>query len=196
MGSIASLITSLTSVYSTVHSGADQRKHKSSASLAFVWGIHRRPVNSPHKWPVSRKMFPFVDAIMCRRILFFKTSCLIGKYLMWCSELPGVFILKIDCYLSIADLLCHVGTKKRGIYRFQICCSFAFLWPTCLDIKYQFVNNICWGFLSCTSMIQIWYCLSVWGNKTKSYTSRQMLLLVRDGRQIENLLNHSCVWDA
>ena len=37
---------------------------KSSASLAFVWGIHRGPVNSPHKWPVTRKMFPFDDVIM------------------------------------------------------------------------------------------------------------------------------------
>ena len=63
MGSIASLITSLTSVYSTVHSGADQRKHQSSAPLAFVRGIHRKPGNSPHKWPVTRKMFPFDDVI-------------------------------------------------------------------------------------------------------------------------------------
>ena len=44
--------------------GADQRKHQSSASLAFVRGIHWRPVNSPHKWPVTRKMFPFDDVIM------------------------------------------------------------------------------------------------------------------------------------
>ena len=64
MGSMASLINSLTSVYSTVHSGADQREHQSPASLAFVRGIHRRPVNSPHKWPVTRKMFPFDDVIM------------------------------------------------------------------------------------------------------------------------------------
>ena len=64
MGTIASQITSLTSVYSTVYSGADQSKHQSSASLAFVWGIHREPVNSPHKWPVTRKMFPFDDVIM------------------------------------------------------------------------------------------------------------------------------------
>ena len=64
MGAIASLITSLTVVYSTVHSDADQRKHQSSAWLAFVWGIHRGPVNSPHKWPVPRKMFPFDDVIM------------------------------------------------------------------------------------------------------------------------------------
>ena len=64
MGTIAYHITSLTIVYSTFYSGADQRKHQSSASLAFVRGIHRGPVNSPHKWPVTRKMFPFDDVIM------------------------------------------------------------------------------------------------------------------------------------
>ena len=64
MAAIASLITSLTIVYSTVYSDVDQRKHQSSASLAFVWGIHRRPVNSPQKWQVTRKMFPFDDVIM------------------------------------------------------------------------------------------------------------------------------------
>ena len=41
MGAIASQINSLTIVYSTVRSGADQRKHQSSAQLAFVRGIHR-----------------------------------------------------------------------------------------------------------------------------------------------------------
>ena len=64
MGNLASQITSLTIVYSTVYSGAGQSKHQSSASLAFVGGIHRGPVNSPHKWPVTRKMFPFDDVIM------------------------------------------------------------------------------------------------------------------------------------
>ena len=58
MGTMAFQITSLSIAYSTVHSGADQSKHQSSASLAFVRGIHRGPVNSPHKWPVTRKMFP------------------------------------------------------------------------------------------------------------------------------------------
>ena len=46
-----------------VHSGADQRENQNSASLAFVWGIHQWPVNSPHKWPVTWKMFPFYDVI-------------------------------------------------------------------------------------------------------------------------------------
>ena len=64
MGDIASQITSLAIVYSTVYSGTGQRKHQSSASLAFVRGIHRRPVISPHKWPVTRKRFSFDDVIM------------------------------------------------------------------------------------------------------------------------------------
>ena len=64
MGAMASQITSPAIVYSTVYSGTDQRKHQRSASLAFVRGIHRGPVNSPHKWPVTRKMFLFDDVIM------------------------------------------------------------------------------------------------------------------------------------
>ena len=64
MSTMVSQITSLTSVYPTIYSDADQRKHQSSASLAFVWRIHRGPVNYPHKGPVTRKMFPFDDVIM------------------------------------------------------------------------------------------------------------------------------------
>ena len=55
MGAMASKINNLVIVYSTVKSGADHSKHQSSASLAFVCGIHRSPVNSLHKWPVTRK---------------------------------------------------------------------------------------------------------------------------------------------
>ena len=64
MTMLASQITSLTVVYSIVYSGVIQRKHQSSASLAFLREIHRGPVNFPHKWPVTRKMFPFDDVIM------------------------------------------------------------------------------------------------------------------------------------
>ena len=64
MGAVASQSTSLTIVYLTVYSDADQRKHQSSASLAFVRGSPLGPVNSTHKWPVTRKMFPFDDVIM------------------------------------------------------------------------------------------------------------------------------------
>ena len=75
MGAIASQITSLTIVYSTVYSDADQRKHQRSASLAFVRVNHRGPVNSPHKWPVTRKMLPLDDVIMiCHKIWAFLWS--------------------------------------------------------------------------------------------------------------------------
>ena len=64
MNTMSSQITSLTIVYSTVYSGADEKKHQSSASLAFVNGIDWWPVNSSHKEPVTGEMFPFDDVIM------------------------------------------------------------------------------------------------------------------------------------
>ena len=69
MGVMTSHITGVAIVYSTVYSPADQRKHQSSASLAFAQGIHRWLVNFLHKWPVTRKMFPFDDVIMWKNAL-------------------------------------------------------------------------------------------------------------------------------
>ena len=80
MGAMASQITNLMIVYSTVYAGADQRKHQSSASLAFVWGIHRGPVNSPHKWPVTRKMFPFDDVIMVFQCVVLCCALVVGDF--------------------------------------------------------------------------------------------------------------------
>ena len=87
MGAIAPQITSLTIVYSTVYSDADQTKHQSSASLSFVRGIHRGPVNSPHKWPVTRKRF------------------LLDDVMMWCSHLV---LCEINFFL-FADILMQHG---------------------------------------------------------------------------------------
>ena len=64
MSAMASQITSLTIVYSTVYSGTDQRQRQSSESLAFVRRSQPWPVNSPHKGPVTQKMFSFDDVIM------------------------------------------------------------------------------------------------------------------------------------
>ena len=64
MSAMASRITGISMVCSTFCSGTYQRKQQSSASLAFVWGIHRWPANYPHKGPVTRKMFPFDNVIM------------------------------------------------------------------------------------------------------------------------------------
>ena len=93
MSTMASQITSLTIGYSTVYSDVDQRKHQSSVSLAFVRGIHRGPVNSPHKWPVTRKMFPFDDVIMlwhCGQLIETELG---NRYGSWpqtgCVTVPG-----------------------------------------------------------------------------------------------------------
>ena len=63
MSTMVSQIPSLAIVYSTVYSCGDQRKHKRSASLAFGRGIHRWPVNSQHKGPVTRRVFQFDDVM-------------------------------------------------------------------------------------------------------------------------------------
>ena len=97
MGSMASQITSLTIVYSAVYLGADQRKHQSSASLAFVWGIHQGLVNSPHIWPITRKMFPFDDVIMIDwevNAYPSSTETSPGK------EEPAVFLRQICFYIT------------------------------------------------------------------------------------------------
>ena len=64
MSTMVSQITGVSIAYSTVGSGTIQSKHQSSASLAFVRGLHRWRVNSPHKGPVTRKMSQFDDVIM------------------------------------------------------------------------------------------------------------------------------------
>ena len=74
MSTMASQITGVSIVYSTVCSGADQRKHQSSASLAFVRGIHWWPMHFQHKGPATRKkMFPFDGVIMTYGIDIFKS---------------------------------------------------------------------------------------------------------------------------
>ena len=64
MSAMASQITRITIVYSSVYSGEEQRKHQSSASLAIVRGNYRSPASSQHKGLVMRKMFPFDDVII------------------------------------------------------------------------------------------------------------------------------------
>ena len=102
MGALASKISSLAIVYSNIYSDADQRKHQSSASLAFVQGIHRGPANSPHKWPETRKMFPFDDVIMtfCKIQLTFqiKWPDIVWE---WCIE-GRTIIQQLKYYVGIS----------------------------------------------------------------------------------------------
>ena len=80
---MASQIAGVSIVCSAVCSGADQRKHRSSASRAFVRGIHRWRVDSPHKGSVTWKMFPFDDVIMCKINHFHVTRELGDYFVCW-----------------------------------------------------------------------------------------------------------------
>ena len=82
MSVMASQITSRTIVYATVYSRSRSKKHQNSASLAFVGGIHRWPVNSPHKGPVARKMFPFDDVIMFAQSTAVSLPCPVNNFKM------------------------------------------------------------------------------------------------------------------
>ena len=101
MGAMASQITSLIIVYSTVYSGADQRKHQSSASLAFVRGIHWWPVNSPHKWPVMRKCFHLMTSSWYETVIP-----------------PNSFEYK-DCLFRYRDSHYKGGTVMRPFYLYN-----------------------------------------------------------------------------
>ena len=111
MGAIASRITSLTIVYSTIYLDVDQRKHQSSASLAFVREIHRGPVNSPHNGPVTRKLFSFDDVIMTASMSN-SDSLLIQIFLMtYWSEIQAWINKRITELLALCiQLLIHALT--------------------------------------------------------------------------------------
>ena len=117
MSAMASQITSLTIVYSTVYPGADQRKHQSSAALAVVRGIHRWPMNSSHKGPVTRKMFPFDDVIMI-------TEC--------CEHINGILQLQ-------ASYLVYVHTPLAALLHSDITALTCLAWFT---YKTTYTNRI------------------------------------------------------
>ena len=95
---IASQITSLPILYPPVYSGADQRKHQSSASLAFVWGIHRWPVNTPHKGPVTRKCFYLRTSSYMHKFLL----CYVLVWLYYCTGwICEIFTCVGDSFVTV-----------------------------------------------------------------------------------------------
>ena len=81
---MSAMASQITIVYSTVYSGTYERKHQGSASLAFVRGIHRSPVNSPHKGPVTRKMRPFDVVIMFSKLSVLYCNCIVLRRTFHC----------------------------------------------------------------------------------------------------------------
>ena len=131
MGTMASQITKLMIVYSAVYSGADQRKHQSSASLDFVRGIHRWPVNSPHKWPVTRKIFPFDDVIMA--LLTVVSVSLVAIH----------FVVCVKWWLTVpySSLVLHPHDRVRSITYAKALRKRISIKHTCFTLKH--VLNAC-----------------------------------------------------
>ena len=111
MCTMASQISGVSIVYSTACSVADQRKHQSSAWLPFVRGIHRWPVNSPHKGPVLRKMFPFDDVIMWVLFLF----SFLGMSYFVARKVKTTWLKHVPIYMHI-----NLFTMQSELYQ----------WPT------------------------------------------------------------------
>ena len=99
MNAMVSQITGVLIVHSIVCSDADRRKHQSSTLLAFVRGIHRWLVNSPHKGPVTRIMFPFDDVIMQPEFLL-NNSILVLIH----TDVMTWLIANIDAYSHTGSL--------------------------------------------------------------------------------------------
>ena len=124
MTMLASQISSLPVVCSIVYSDVNQRKHQSSASLAFVREIHRGPVNFLHKWPVTRKMFPFDDVIMRWTTCYTSCPTKLPKLLLFCRIFSNVISqIKIDAlwfefHWNLSPQVhftmpqCQLGTKQ------------------------------------------------------------------------------------
>ena len=130
MGAIASQITSLTIVYSIFYSDADQRKHQSSASLAFVRGINRGP----------RKMLPFDDVIMCQRF------CEISRHCMF----PNTDILSTFVILHFVFLFFFIVNRHdeiRHVLSFSLC--FGDPWKNFITLNEKFCR-----FLFCA--VSVW----------------------------------------
>ena len=78
------------------------KKTQSSASLAFVRGIHRGAVNSPHKWPVTRAMFPFDDVIMkTKNILHVMTSYASFQSRNFCIDGSSIHVIVVLVIMHI-----------------------------------------------------------------------------------------------
>ena len=154
MSPMASQITSRTIVYASVYSDADQRKHQSSMSLAFVRGIHWWPVNSRHKGPVTRKMLPFerhhgkplpyASIPTCGLILHFAlhkyfriTLCCVVQWIKLCCALYFYPMCEVDFSWRFVTCLTHWGRDKMAAVS-PTTLSNAFSWMKMLEFRLRF----------------------------------------------------------
>ena len=152
MSAMASQITGVLVVYSIVYSCADQRKHQSYASQAFVRGIHRWPVNSPHKGAVTWKMFPLDDAILRCNDMYFKVYKHERLLLTQCGLMPanGNLSLGINATkTNVCDILFAITISPYNNRSFKrVACKISPRRSRMCDwnSRHQFVwSHMIWG---------------------------------------------------
>ena len=116
MTTMAPQTTSLTVVYSTVYSDADQRKHQSSASLAFVWGIHRDRWIPRTKDQLRGKCFHLMTSSWC---------CSVNSFSLRWKNAP---VLKRSCIF-----LCFIATVVSVALLLPVVVVVVFMVPECED---------------------------------------------------------------
>ena len=140
MGAIASQITSLTIVYSTVYSDADQRKHQSSASLAFVWGIHRDRWIPRTKGQLRGKCFHLMTSSCFKgtRAQKVPTILVTGWVRIMC--LYGVPVYIVWCHYNAVNFL---PSLHHNLHLFTNChlCSAPSHWSTAFHIMLHWTQS-------------------------------------------------------
>ena len=156
---MASQITGASIVDWIVSSCADQRKHQSSPSLAFARGIHRSPVNSPHKRPVTRKMFHLMTSSYCPAC---RTTLVAKQDFEWRWSVPlfkGLTVLEFSFILFDLCLLItffnfimnYVPIVTFWIFTYHkiwiLSIMFCFIWSywiiyflACLEVSWRVVS--------------------------------------------------------
>ena len=149
MRAIASQITSLTIVYSTVYSDANQRKYQSSASLAFVRRIYRGPVNSPHKWPVTRKCFHLMTSLChhrnkrchvvnCTLRDIYQSRVYQNKIILIKEKCVWKSLQNVDHFVQVAMNKCPVYIFHDDVIKWK---HFLRYWPFVRGIHRSLVNS-------------------------------------------------------
>ena len=116
---MASQTTGVSIVYSSVCSGVDERKHQSSASLAFVRGTHL-PVNSSHKEPATRKMLPFDDVIVWCVSLVRRWIQVRGWHVPQLSSHPGSLCNVMEDWFRHHEPL-YIPQRSTSLRRLLFC---------------------------------------------------------------------------
>ena len=132
IGAMASQITSVSIVYSTVSSGADRRKHQSYASLTLAREIDRGTVNSPHKWPLTRKMFPFDDVVIDNwsdSLMYVWCNFSYKPYLQQWFNSTAIDVLNFltfEGYFGSQNITSTTSLSLPYTILFYICCTYRY----------------------------------------------------------------------